>query len=218
MSQLTSGSMSTQERSITVKGDGRIKVKPDTATLNLGVQATARTATEALAQANTSAAALIAALKAAGVGTDDIATSGLSIYPQYNQGGVAVSAYQASNNVTVIVRDVSKAGPLIDVAASSAGDHITVGGVSFSVDDAEAVMGSARAEAIDNARKRAEEYAAAAGVTVGGVVQISELSTGGPQPVFARAASMRAMMDSPTPIEAGMQDLSVSVTVVFELL
>ena len=104
------------------------------------------------------------------------------------------------------------------ISASSAGDHITVGGVSFSVDDAEAVMGSARAVAIDNARKRAEEYAAAAGVTVGGVVQISELSTGGPQPVFARAASMRAMMDSPTPIEAGMQDLSVSVTVVFELL
>ena len=75
---------STTGKTITVKGDGRIKVKPDTATVNLGVQASARTATEALAQANSSAAALIAALKAGGVGADDIATSGLSIYPQYN--------------------------------------------------------------------------------------------------------------------------------------
>jgi uncharacterized protein YggE len=209
--------MSTHESSITVKGDGRVKVKPDTATLNLGVQATARTATEALAQANSSAAALIAALKDGGVAGDDIATSGLSIYPQYNQGGVAVSAYQASNSVSVIVRDISKTGPLIDVAASSAGDHITVGGVSFFVDDVEAVMGAARAEAISNARKRAQEYAAAAGVTVGAVTQISELSTGGPQPIFARAAKFSAMADGPTPIEAGMQDLSASVTVVFEL-
>jgi uncharacterized protein YggE len=209
--------MSTQDRTITVKGDGKIKVKPDTATLNLGVQATARTATEALTQANTSAAALIAALKAGGVGSDDIATSGLSIYPQYGQAGVAVAGYQASNNVTVIVRDISNTGPLIDAAASSAGDHITVGGVSFFVDDVEAVMGAARAEAINNARKRAQEYAAAAGVTVGAVQQISELSNAGPQPIFARAAKFSAMADAPTPIEAGMQDLSVSVTVVFEL-
>ena len=203
--------------SITVKGDGRIKVKPDTATLNIGVQATARSATEALTQANSSAAALIAALKAGGVDGDDIATSGLSIYPQYNQGGVAVSAYQASNNVTVVVRDISQTGPLIDAAAGSAGEHITVGGVSFFVDDVEAVMGQARAEAIDNARKRAQEYAAAAGVTVGAVRQISELSTGGPQPIFARAAKFSALADAPTPVEAGMQDISASVTVVFEL-
>ena len=83
--------------------------------------------------------------------------------------GVAVTGYQASNNVTVIVRDIAKTGPLIDAAAAAAGDHITVGGVSFFVDDVEAVMGAARADAINNARKRAQEYAAAAGVTVGGV-------------------------------------------------
>ena len=61
--------------------------------------------------------------------------------------------------------------------------------MSFFVDDVEAVMGAARAEAIDNARKRAQEYAAAAGVAVGAVLQISELSTGGPQPIFARSVS-----------------------------
>jgi uncharacterized protein len=208
--------MSTQERSITVKGDGRVKVRPDRATLHLGVQATARTATEALTQANTSASALIAALKTSGVDDDDIATSGLSIYPQYNPSGVAVSAYQASNNVTVIVRDISTTGQVIDIAAGSAGDHITVGGVSFFLDDVEAVMGVARAEAINNARKRAQEYAGAAGVTVGAVQQISEVSIGSPLPLFARSATFDGPQSS-TPIEAGMQDLSVSVTVVYEI-
>jgi uncharacterized protein YggE len=209
--------MAGEEKSITVRGDGHIKAKPDTATLNLGVQSTGRTATEALTQTNINAAALIAALKAGGVDSDDIATSGLSIYPQYAPQGVAVAGYQASNNVTVTVRDIAQAGPLIDAAAGSAGDHITVGGVSFFVDDVEAVMGAARAAAIDNARKRAEEYASAAGVTVGAVMQISEMSMGGPQPIFARAAKLSLMAESSAPIEAGMQDLSVSVTVVFEL-
>jgi uncharacterized protein len=210
--------MGTTERSITVNGDGKVTVRPDTASLSLGVQATARTATAALNQANTSAAALIAGLKAAGVGDDDIATSGLSIYPHYNSAGVAVTGYQASNNITVTVRDIAAAGPLIDTAAASAGDHITVGGVSFYVDDVEAAIGAARANAIDNARKRAGEYAAAAGVSVGDVITISEVTVGYQPPMFARMPSkVSAESRSPTPIETGTQDLTVAVTVVYEI-
>ena len=206
-------------RLITVSGDGRIKVKPDTASLNLGVQATGRTATDALTKANTSAAAVIAAVKAAGVDDNDIATSGLSIYPQYNPTGVAIAGYQASNDVTVIVRDIATTGSLIDAAAGSAGEHITVGGVSFYVDDVEAVIGEARINAINNARKRADEYAAAAGAVVGSVVQISEASIGYPMPQTLRAESMAKFSSggSPTPVEAGMQVLAVSITVVYEL-
>ena len=84
-----------------MKGDGHIKVKPDTATLNLGVQATGQDSDRSIDAGQHQCRGLIAALKAGGVDSDDIATSGLSIYPQYNQEGVAVSAYQASNNVTV---------------------------------------------------------------------------------------------------------------------
>ena len=210
--------MATPERSITVTGEGKIAVKPDTASLSLGVQATATTATEGLSRANASAAALIASLKTAGIGDDDIATSGVSIYPQYNSKNT-VSGYQASNNVTITVREIGRTGQLIDAAAAAAGDNITVGGVSFYVDDSEALIGAARADAIHNARKRAGEYAAAAGATVGDVIQISEPAIGGSaQPMF-RAASMSKFSGggSPMPIEAGTQDLEVSVTVVYEL-
>ncbi|MGZ4724241.1 MAG: SIMPL domain-containing protein [Ilumatobacteraceae bacterium] len=206
-------------KSITVTGEGKIKVKPDTASLSLGVQSTATTATEALSQTNTSGAALIAALKAAGVSDNDIATSGLSIYPQYGTNSSVITGYQASNNVTVTVRDISQTGPVIDAAAAAAGDHITLGGVSFYIDDTEALIGAARKDAINNAMKRATEYATAAGVTVGGVVQISELSVNNPIPLmYAPAADSAAKgAAAPTPIETGTQDLTVSVTVVYQL-
>jgi len=205
-------------KSITVTGDGKVKVKPDTASLSVGVQATATTATEALNQANTSAAALIEALKGARVSDNDITTSGLSIYPQYSSANT-ITGYQASNNVSVTVRDIAQTGPVIDAAAAAAGNNITVGGVSFYVDDTEALIGAARADAINNAEKRAGEYAAAAGVTVGGVMQISEVSISNPIPQFYPAAAADASVSSaaPTPIQPGTQDLTVSVTVVYEL-
>ncbi|MEP7201708.1 MAG: SIMPL domain-containing protein [Ilumatobacteraceae bacterium] len=204
-------------RSITVSGDGKVKVKPDTASLSIGVQATASTATEALNQANLSMSALIGALKGAGISDNDITTSGLSIYPQYGSSGNTITGYQAANNVTVTVRDITATGPVIDAAAAAAGDNITIGGVSFYVDDTEALIGAARADAIVNAKKRAGEYAAAAGVTVGGVVQISEVSISNPTPFFARTTADMAGAAASTPIETGTQDLTVSVTVVYEL-
>ncbi len=205
-------------KSITVNGEGKITVKPDTASLNVGVQATAATATEALSQANTSGAALLAALKDAGVSDNDIATSGLSIYPQYGNSST-ITGYQASNSVNVTVRDITKTGPVIDAAAAAAGDHITIGGVSFYVGDTEALIGAARKDAINNAMKRATEYASAAGVTVGGVVQISEVSVSNPIPMtmYAAADSAAGAPSAPTPIQTGTQDLTVSVTVVYQL-
>jgi len=203
-------------RTITVSGEGHVKVKPDTASLNVGVQANADTATAALAQANDAAEKLIAALKAAGIADDDLTTAGLSVYPNYSANN-KINGYQANNSVQVTIRDIGRTGPVIDAAAAAAGDNITIGGVSFYVDDTEKLIGAARADAIANALKRAGEYAAAAGVKVGGVLQIAEVSVS-PVPIYSyeRAAADSAG-GSKTPIQIGTQDLSVNVTVVYEL-
>lgn len=204
-------------RTITVAGEGSVTVKPDTASISIGVQANADTATAALDQANRSAAALIDALKAAGVKDDDIVTSGLAIWPLYNNSS-RITGYQASNNVMVTVRDITKSGPVIDAAAKAAGDNITIGGISFYVDDAEKVIATARQNAIANAQKRAGEYAAAAGVKVGAVMQISEVSVSQPPAYWVDGAgAARDESIAPTPIQTGTTKLSVSVTVVFEL-
>jgi uncharacterized protein YggE len=203
-------------RTVTVSGEGTITVKPDIASINLGVQATAPTATAALDQTNTAAAKLIQALKSAGVANDDIVTNGVSVYPMYN-GSNRVTSYQASNTVTATVRSIDHTGPVIDAAAAAAGDNITIGGVSFSVGDPEAVIGAARAKAITNAKTRAGQFADAAGAKVGDVMQISEVSVS-PVPVYyAGAADSVGGKAASTPVQPGTQDMSVSVTVVFAL-
>ncbi|MEO7370315.1 MAG: SIMPL domain-containing protein [Ilumatobacteraceae bacterium] len=162
---------------------------------------------------------MIAALKGAGIGGGDIATSGLSIHPQYGSKNNAITGYQAANSVTVTVRNIADVGTLIDVAVNAAGEQITVGGVSFYVDDTEALIGAARVDAINNARKRAGEFAAAAGASVGAVQEISEASINSPVTPLFRSMSMQKFSGggSPTPVESGTQELAVTVTVVFEL-
>jgi len=202
-------------RTITVSGEGKVTAKPDQANLSLGVQAQESTATKALAQANTAANHLIAALKAAGIADADIVTSGLQVYPTYT-GNQIITGYQASSQVSVTVRNIDKAGPVIDAAAAAAGNHITIGGVYFSISDPEKIIGAARAAAIDNAKVRAGQYATAAGASVGAVLQISEVSVS-PMPIYAAATASGASKDSYTPIQSGTQDLTVSVTVVYAL-
>lgn len=200
-------------RTISVAGSGSITVRPDTADVSIGVQVNAATADAALSQANDAAAKLIDAVKGAGVDDADIRTSGLSVYPNYSDSST-IASYTASNSVTVTVHDIDRAGPVIDAAATAAGGAITIGGISFYVDDVEAVLGAAREEAVDNARARAGQYAAAAGVEVGDVLSISETGVSMP-PVYA--AGDKGESGSPTPVEPGSQELSVSVSVVFAL-
>jgi uncharacterized protein len=206
-------------RTITVTGQGTATVKPDMATVQLGVSVQRPTADGALQQANQSATALIDALKGAGVADDDISTSNLSIWPQYDN--TRIVGYTASNNVTVKVRDIDKTGPVIDAAAGAAGNDVTVGGISFGLADPEQTLAAARADAMANAAKRASEFAAAANTGVGPVLQISETTVTPFMPVpYAGAAPTATTVAAgtvPTPIQTGTTDVSVTVNVVYAL-
>ena len=206
-------------RSVTVSGHGKVTVKPDTASLSLGVSVTASKANDALRQAANKADTLIKVLTSAGVSQDDIATSGVSLYPQYDNTGRRISGYNASNSMTVTIRKLGDAGTIIDAAAALVGNEINVGGISFYVNDTEAVLGAARAAAITNAKARADQYAGAANATVGAVMTISEVSSPVIGPIYYQnAASDRAgATPSSTPVSPGTQDLTIDVTVVYEL-
>jgi uncharacterized protein YggE len=200
-------------RTITVTGQGRTTVKPDIAHVNMGVRVTGESAQAVLAETNEKATALIAALKALGVADDDIRTSGISIHQQYGPNG-PTAGYEAMNMVDLTIRDLSRAGEIIDGGAAFAGDAITLGGIWFSVADPEAVMADARADAIANARKRSAEYADAAGLTVGDIVSISE---SGPAFPGGPTAAMTADTAASVPLQAGTTDLTATVTVVFRM-
>ena len=206
-------------RSVTVSGHGKVTVKPDTASLSLGVSVTASKANDALRQAATKADTLIKVLTSAGVSKDDIATSGVSLYPQYDNTGRTISGYIASNNMTVTIRKLGDAGTIIDAAAALVGNEINIGGISFYVNDTEAVLGAARAAAIANAKARADQYAGAANAKVGAVMTISEVSSPVTGPIYYQMApaDLAGATPSSTPVSPGTQDLTIDVTVVYEL-
>lgn len=203
-------------RTITVSGRGTVAVVPDIADISAGVQSQAPTAGEALDTIGTKSTALVDTLKGLGIAAEDIQTSGLSLYPNYGTNGTNINGYNASTNVSVTIREVDRVGEVVDALQGFVGEELTLGGISFSYDDPEAVLGDARTAAIGNARARAEQFATAADAELGEILRIIEGSV--PTPIFARAEEFAA--DSAAPavaIEPGSQDLAVDVSVVFEM-
>ena len=204
------------DRSITVSGHGTVEVTPDTANVSMGVQVSGQDADEVFAGIETDSNALVDTLKGLGVAEEDIRTSGLSLYPTYGNNN-EITGYQGSVNVDVTVHEIASVGALLDGVRGFVGPELTLGGISFSYEDPEAVLAQARSAAIENARVRAGQYAEAAGGEVGGIVRIVESSV--PTPVFARdfAVAEAAGADASIPVQPGTQELAVDVSVVFEL-
>jgi uncharacterized protein len=202
------------ERSITVTGHGTVDVVPDVADLWMGVQANAPTGDEVMNTVEQKSQRLVNALKDAGIDEKDIQTSGLSLYPNYSQNGKNITGYSASVDVSVRVRDIDRVGEVLDAVQGMVGQELTIGGISFSYEDPEAVMEQARVAAIENARTRAQQYAAAAGAEVGEVVRIIETSSAAPPIPYAME---RMAADASVAIEPGSQELSADVSVVFSM-
>jgi uncharacterized protein YggE len=206
-------------RTVTVTAEGTASGTPDTAVVQLGVQTQAPSAKDALEQANQKAAQLLDALKFGGVKPDDITTTNVFVYPQYGTNGQKITGYQAGNSVSATIRDVTKAGTIIDAAAGVVGDQITLQGVSFNIDDTGKLRQAARDDAVVHAKSQADQLAAATGLKVGKVVSIVEGAVPNIPLVYAAAgAPATTAADSmPVPLQPGQQELNLSVTVVYEL-
>ena len=205
------------ERTITVSGHGTVSVVPDTADLMAGVQAQAATATEALDTVGTKSQALITTLKDSGIAAEDIQTAGLNLFPTYGNDGQNITGYQASTSVTATIGDVTKVGEVVDALKTLVGGELTLQGVSFSYEDPEAVMADARTAALANAKVRAEQYAAAAGVELGAVLRIVESSVASPVMYRELAGAAPAADSAQVAVEPGSQDLAADVSVVYAM-
>ncbi len=201
---------------ISVTGEGSVSVPPDMAVIDGGVSTEAKSAREASDANNAAMGKVLLALKASGLDEKDVQTSRLSLQPQYAQqtkpGPNVVAGYRASNRVTIRLRDVTKVAATIDTLVSSGANEI--GGINFMVEKASKLLDDARTEAIADARRKAEIYAKAAGVTLGLPVSISEEGGGSPQPmVFRKMAGMAAS----APVAQGEETLRVNVSVAWEI-
>jgi uncharacterized protein YggE len=196
---------------ITVSATGSVTLVPDVARVSVGITVNKPTVKAARDAAGTAMNAIIAGLKALGIDDKDIKTTGIDLNPQYNVGGTKVVGYLMSERLQVTVRDLDKAGDVVDTATAKGATNVD--GMWFEVADPAKAMDQARAAAIAQARTSAQAMAAAAGVTLGAVVSISESSATYPVQ-YAYGAAAR---DSATPVEPGTQDVQATVTVVFEI-
>ncbi len=215
----TSSPSTVPVRTINVHGVGRASETPDQATVTMGVETNAATAQLALRENNAKAAELIALLKSSGVEDRYIQTSQLSVYPQFDNQGRRIVGYQVTNIVTATVKDVKKAGAVIDAATGVAGDAIRIQSLSFGLSDSSEPLKRARTRAVEDARTQAEQLAAAAGVKVGALRTISSSSVSAPPILYQQNVSAKvASADSSVPLEAGSAEVTAEVDLVFDLV
>lgn len=204
-----------EPRTVDVTGTGVVRGTPDVLDLVLGIEIRAKGAADALRRNSELLRQVIEVLRDAGVTDDDIQTAALSIWPVTNDDGTAVIGYSVSNTVQVTLRDLDRAGAIIDEAATIAENEIVVLGLSFSFDDNSRLVAKARTEAVRQARAQAEQLAEAAEVTLGRLLSIDETST--PESRILRSADAAGTAEAAAPIEPGSQNLSVQVQLRYEI-
>ena len=204
------------EARIIVIGEGSVSAAPDHARISSGVTSRAKTAKEA-SDANAKAmAAVLAALQSAGIDQKDIQTSRFSVQPVYTSPGPnmeqRLTGFSVSNQVSVTIRQIDKVGGILDrLVAAGATD---AGNVEFLHTDSSKTLDKARETAMADARRKAEVYAHAAGLTLGSVAWVTEDSSA---PLFAPKVAMRAAMPGAAPIATGEDTLHVRITVGYEI-
>ena len=203
---------------ITVTGEGRADLAPDMATITLGVATEAATAAEAMAEASALVARILDRLTGEGIEARDIQTSGLGLGPRHDypegRGTPVLRGYQASNTVTVRVRDLARLGEVLDLAVGDGAN--TVHGLVFGLADPAPALDMARVRAVEDARRKAGLIAGAAGVELGPVIEMRE----GAGTVPPRPLAMRMAMDmaaESVPVAEGELSLAASVTITWGL-
>ena len=198
---------------MTVGGEATIAVAPDTAIIRIGVTSQGKNAREASEANARQITAVLAAIKASGIDDRDIQTSRLSLQPQYdpNKSGTArLTGFQVTNQLTVRIHDIGKLPDILDRAIAAGANEMS--GIEFAVSQQSRLLDQARAEAVADARRKAELYAQAAGAKLGRVLQIADESAPAPRPL------VQAMRAGAVPVAPGEQMLRVAVTVSYELV
>jgi len=219
--QLT-GNLAGQQEGIWVSGEGKVQADPDVATINLGVQAQAATAAEAQAQVSQGMDSVMQVLEAQGIADKDIQTQYYNVtqLTRWNdtKQQSEITGYQVTNSIIAKVRDVTRAGTVIDAVVNAAGDLIRINGISFDVDDPTPFLNQARTLAVQNAKAKAEQLASDAGVDLGKITYITE-SNYTPTPVYRSFAMDAAVPEAAggTSISPGQLDITVSVQVTYAL-
>ncbi|MFE3544776.1 SIMPL domain-containing protein [Nocardia sp. NPDC059177] len=213
------------QASTTMLGRGTVGAVPDLIRVTLSVESRAATVAEAYGRAGDRVSAVVTALRTAGVRDADMATSGLSVRTETvytDNGRTEITGYLAGTGLSVSLREGTGTEPAETVAAAvtAGGDDVRLGGLTREIADPEPLLAQARDAAFDDAKTKAEQYAARAGVRLGAVLQISE-DIAAPVPrayeISGNAAPMMARGSAPVPVVPGETEVAATVRVTWAL-
>ncbi|HGJ66466.1 TPA: DUF541 domain-containing protein [bacterium] len=199
------------QNQMSVSGSATVTKSPDIATSQIGVQTIAKELDPAINENNRKAEAIINALKALGIAEKDIKTISFNIYPQrdYTKDPNAIIGYQVDNMLSVTFRDLTKVGRGLQDAVKAGANNIY--GINFTLDNPEEAQNEARILAIQNARKKAESIASAAGIKLGKIVSINE--SYGSIPIYRDYNKSAA--EGSVPVQSGELGVTVQVTLIY---
>jgi hypothetical protein len=194
---------------VEVTGVGSASAVPDVVRLDLAVRCEGADVSSALADASGRAEVLADAARDHGVGAADLQTSGAGVHPRHDREGQMVTGYTAYSSLQVTVRDTGRVGDLVRAFTGAAGNALTVERIALEISDPAPVRERARTAAFEDARARAEQYAALAGRSLGKVVGVTDVVPGGVEPRYELMAAKAGGM----PVEAGENTVTATVVV-----
>lgn len=198
-----------------VTGEGKASASPDIALVTVGIQANGSTVKASQDQINSVINKVSDAVKKLRIDSKDIQTTNYNINPTYDfTKGQKITGYSANTNLQIKVRKIDQANSVIDAATENGANQ--VGGVNFDISDKSKLENEARAKAVEEAKKKAVDAAKIAGFKLGRIINYSENQGGFPRPI-SLSASMKAQGGEPTQIESGSSEITVTVTLGFDI-
>ena len=200
---------------IVTSAHGEVRIAPDRATINIGVQSRAATAAAAAGQNSQKQRAVIDAIKAKGVPAEQIATSNFNVIPEtrYDREGQAAprtTSYLVVNAITVELKRIDQVGAVIDAALLAGANQIN--SLSFGLQNADSARRVALTQAVAKSRADAEAMARAAGGTLGSLIEMQALDAYMPGPPIPYAMAKTATAAESVPVEPGQETVRASVT------
>ena len=210
------------KRPLMLNGHGEVKMAPDMAIVDFGVESQAPTAKAALEANTKNMAALMAVLKSASIEDKDIQTSNFVVQPRYddraNINPPKIVGYAVSHSVSVAVHKLDNLGNLLDKAVTAGSNQIS--NINFTLSAPQAAQDEARKAAVKDALHKATLLTDAAGVKLGALQSMSEIGGGSIAPMakMSRMAANSMVADgAPVPVAQGQLSISADVNMVWEL-
>lgn len=214
----TVSSVTTQKSdTFNVTGEGKSLLKPNIAEITAGITVQAASVKAAQDQINSVINKVSEAIKKTGVEGKDIQTTNYNINPNYDYsaGTQRITGYSASTNLNIKARNLDNINNVIDAATQNGANQVS--GLTFDAEDKTKAENEAREKAVEEAKKKASEAAKIAGFRLGRIINYSENFQGGITPIPLRMEAAKQAGPPDTQVEPGTQDVTVTVTLSYEI-